>query len=597
MIRKELDGPTRKEFVGYLADNDSQLFRQNNYFVGGVDFDSLYFRIPFVEITNNGVVIAGADIRYVGGADDQKIDIGIARSLNYGKEWQDKQIVHLSNNIVTNSRKSDGTILVNRNTNRVFIFCHVVDSLTSWQSANLKTDGDFDFIYKYSDDDGLTWSEEISLKSLFPANAVIMFGGVGKGITMANGTLVLPVQMKPENGTPHWMQANIIYSTDDGETWLLGGSFINQHSSECQVIEYETGKLMLNARTNDFDFRAVFTTENLGESWVAHTTNGNTLVEPGACQGCLDKLTIGTRQFALFSNPNNGSARKDITVKISEDYVNWTPIYLATPPGVAVDGYSCITNYEGKICLVLERKGKIEFHNLTGIIGGILTTIEKNENTVFKGRYTTALPSYDINNIRSLAGTYRLSSGYITDKSITNLPETTSGVLAVILYGESTDFVTQSYITSGYKYYIRHYYNGNWNAWKLVNDPGDVPTTQVIRTTKDLSTVGAAPTQTINTLTGRTIKGIKVTAFVSASNKICWGEWGVNGGDYSAYRDEVFNDFRDSSAFILLSQDSSVNRTQAVVANVVTGSFDLIWSIPAGTGATGVCTMNIMVFY
>ena len=63
----------------------------STYFRQDVDFRSQYFRIPFCDVTNNGVLIAGGDVRYAGATDFQQIDIGIARSVDFGQSWTDKK--------------------------------------------------------------------------------------------------------------------------------------------------------------------------------------------------------------------------------------------------------------------------------------------------------------------------------------------------------------------------------------------------------------------------------------------------------------------------------------------------------------------------
>lgn len=156
----------------------------STYFTQNVDFQSQYFRIPFCDITNNGVLIAGGDVRYAGPSDFQQIDIGIARSSDFGQSWSDKQIVLQHNNRCAHSRKMDATILVNRKTNRVFLFGHCVDSDLLWEDTSDPASIITDCVYKHSDDDGETWSSEFSLKPIWPKYAVTMFAGASKGITI-----------------------------------------------------------------------------------------------------------------------------------------------------------------------------------------------------------------------------------------------------------------------------------------------------------------------------------------------------------------------------------------------------------------------------
>lgn len=338
--------------------------KKNEYavFSPAVDFGSQYFRIPFCEITNNGVIIAGSDIRYKGAGDLQKIDVGIARSLDGGLSWQDKQKVFINNGICDNSRKMDAAILVDRKNNRVFLFAHCIDSDLAWERTLDASTISTHFIYKFSDDDGLTWSREFNLDYLKTPEMVTLFDGVGHGITMSDGTLVVPVQAKI-GGT---LKSGIIFSLDRGETWRLS-SLLPVLSSECMAAEYKEDCLMLNCRSY-ISKRRVYITSDMGKTWIPHESD-KTIIEPFACQGCFDKIKIDDCEYGLFSNPHSLSKRENITVQITKDYVHWRKIYSLNdePTG----GYTCMANYNGIYGLVTERNGYILCHRLDYLIEDI----------------------------------------------------------------------------------------------------------------------------------------------------------------------------------------------------------------------------------
>jgi hypothetical protein len=350
--------------------------------------DSGYCRIPFVEITNNGVVVAGSDFR-ANASDHTKIDIGVIRSLDNGKTWQDKQLVLTNNNVVSNSRKMDGTILINRNTNRIFVFGLVFDMTEQWQTS---TSPIWDFVYKFSDDDGQTWSTERSLKHLFNSDSSvkIAWGGVGKGITMKDGTLVLPIQIVNTDETPYSMQSSIIVSTDGGNTWVWSGSRVPAQTSECNVVEHKTGELLLNARS-DFKTRRIFTSANLGVLWEPHETDGDTLIEPN-CQASMDIVNVSGKEYGLFLNPYASLLRENITLQATENFVNYYPVKTLNK-GVT-DGYGCLANYNGQIVAVIEKRGDIEFHDLSGVTNNIANGKEENKQ---HNMYVTAF--IDENNV------------------------------------------------------------------------------------------------------------------------------------------------------------------------------------------------------
>lgn len=330
------------------------------YFAAKEDFDSAYFRIPFCEITNNDVLIVGGDVRYDGVSDMGNIDVGIARSLDHGRTFVDKQIVLKNHREVENSRIIDACILIDRMTNRVFLFGHCINSNEFWERVSTPGQIEAYMVYKYSDDEGLTWSEEISLEHLKDDSMVSLFPAPGKGITMSNGILVVPCQIRTDEkeGRPS-IQSCIIISKDHSKTWEFKGGRVEGFSSECQVVELDNGELMLNCRSYA-SYRCVYLSKDLGQTWGAHSTNCNTLVEPYACQASLDKTHINEESVYVFCNPNSLQERDHITLKISQDTVNWQEARLLVEE--RTDGYSCICSKKDTLYIAVERTGDIQVH-------------------------------------------------------------------------------------------------------------------------------------------------------------------------------------------------------------------------------------------
>lgn len=355
-------------------------------------FNNAYLRIPFVEVTNNNILICGGDIRYDGSNDIGNIEIGISRSLDFGKTWQTPKIVLNRNAITTKSRVHDGLILHNKNTNRLFIFGLKINSDNGIFAV---TKDETDFVYKYSDDDGVTWSSEYSLKHLFPSSVTTMYSGIGKGITMNDGTLVVPVQVKNNSGATYDFQSGVIISSDNGVTWQFNGGLLPCYSSECNVIERQNGMLLINVRSNS-GYRRMFNSWDKGATWNAYTTDNNTLVDTG-CQGSFDLLTIGSQNYGLFINPNMNEIgweyRKNITLKATNNFIDYYPVFTFVDSNTQTDGYSCICNKNGRIFAVIERRGTFEFYDLTSLKQSIINT---NLNT--KTDFTLNDNCYDVAN-------------------------------------------------------------------------------------------------------------------------------------------------------------------------------------------------------
>ncbi len=363
------------EYSRAYANTDKRNFNKATYFEPPYDFASACFRIPFCEITNNDVLICGGDIRYNGQSDQGVIDIGIARSFDYGRTFSgdDKQIVLENSGIKSESRVMDGCILCDRNTNRLFLFGHQVDASNgaTWETqSTIDTDTvACDCVYKTSDNDGLTWSNEYSIKDQFGfgigTKFITVFEGPGHGITLENGTLVVPMQVKTtESGLAATsIHSTVMFSTDHGSTWKLV-KYVPQPCSECQVVQYGD-RLILAVRHHpgdtvrwfysmaisdliEWDLDESVTTDN---PWTKEMNMGTTLKEPGCCAG-FTKLKIFDEEKFLFANPDSTVARRYTTLQKSNNMESWDKIMMLQ--SAASFGYTCITAVNDYVYIACE---------------------------------------------------------------------------------------------------------------------------------------------------------------------------------------------------------------------------------------------------
>ncbi len=325
-------------------------------------------RIPFCEVTNKGTIIVGADIRENTASDQTKISIGIVRSTDEGKSFNSPQIILPHTDESKWDRSMDGTILVDRHTGRIYVFAHRIKSADIWERVHKKGYYGFDCSYVYSDDDGITWSAPKSFRDellIDTTHVVSVFGGVGHGITMSDGTLVLPIQCKMEvNDTlkTYPLQSGIAYSKDHGRSWICE-SLVPCYSSECMVVEYERGKLMANSKSY-IGKRRVYVTDNLGKSWKQHLSD-KILIEPKACQGSFHKF----QGMGFFLNPNHDKERKNLVLQVSNDYITWTSIIQFEPNNFL--GYSCLCNSENHLYAITESVGESILCYKVSITGNI----------------------------------------------------------------------------------------------------------------------------------------------------------------------------------------------------------------------------------
>ncbi len=338
-------------------------------------------RIPGLVTTNAGTLIAMYDARNTTDDDLQgDIDIAINRSTDGGRTWQPMQRVLDQGTYGNLPEKfngvSDGNILVDTTCGDIYVsglWMHGVidptthrwvkelsDTSTVWNhqwrtgsKAGYDLTETCQFLMSKSTDDGLTWSAPRNLtRDLKKKDWWLLAPAPGRGITMHDGTLVMPVEGRDEKGLQF---STIIWSADHGDNWTIGEpAFFNVN--ECQVVELADHSLMLNMRKRDNrgktegNGRAICVTTDMGKTWTEHPTSQSALIEP-ACQGGLyrhDYTRDGERRHILiFTNPSHHRSRINHTIKVSfDDGATWPEDHWILLDEGFGAGYSCITSID-----------------------------------------------------------------------------------------------------------------------------------------------------------------------------------------------------------------------------------------------------------
>lgn len=302
------------------------------------------YRIPGLVTSPKGTLIATYDIRHKNAYDLQgDIDVGISRSTDGGLTWGPMitamdmgEYGGLPQDV---NGIGDPCIVVDEVSGDILLFAAWTHGGKAGQAAWWTAGDGFEpaqtpqLMMARSKDDGLTWSTPVNLTRQIKQEAWhFTFQGPGRGITMADGTLVVPFQHQEADRTP---AAGVMYSTDRGETWQVH-EYAKINTTESQVAEVEPGVLMLNMRDNRKTGRAVYVTRDMGRTWAPHVSDGQ-LVEP-VCMASLLK----EGNLLLFSNPSDPEHRRNLTIQISEDGgTTWTR-RLLLDEGYGW-GYSCLT--------------------------------------------------------------------------------------------------------------------------------------------------------------------------------------------------------------------------------------------------------------
>ena len=298
------------------------------------------FRIPAIAITKEGTLLAVYDMRYNSRRDLQEhIDIGLSRSTDGGKTWQDPQPIMDMGTFgglpQSQNGCSDPNILVDAGTGEIFVsalWTHGKPGTHQWKGngsePGLEVSKSSQFMVVRSTDDGKSWTEpENWTKQLKNPQWYLFAPAPGNGITMTDGTLVMPTQGRDHNGLPF---SNLMYSKDHGRTWVVSAP-ARDDTSECAVAELNDGSLMINIRDNrnrgdksDTNGRAVSVTTDLGKTWTVHPSDHGALPEPVCMASLISHRLSDGRHVLFFSNPNSKSRREKMTVRMSlDDGTTW----------------------------------------------------------------------------------------------------------------------------------------------------------------------------------------------------------------------------------------------------------------------------------
>lgn len=312
------------------------------------------YRIPGIATATDGALMAVYDIRRNSNYDLQEdVQVGLSRSYDRGQTWQPMTEIIDMRGIEglpdSQNGVGDPAIAVDNDGNMwcMALWTHGIGGQRAWWGVNQGLDykdGVAQVVVVKSTDNGKTWGQPQNITSqIKDPSWYILLQGPGRGIVMDNGTLVFPFQYVDSSRMPH---ATIVYSTDGGDSWIVGSS-ARSNTTEAQVVELSDGQLMLNMRDNRGGSRAVLTTTDMGKTWIEHSSSRNALIEP-VCMASLIKVKAQDNNLGqdllIFSNPNTTKSRSHITIKVSLDGgMSWLPenqILLDSEPGW---GYSCLT--------------------------------------------------------------------------------------------------------------------------------------------------------------------------------------------------------------------------------------------------------------
>ncbi len=291
------------------------------------------YRIPGLDVTPQGTLIAVYDCRWKSGGDlPGDIDVGMSRSTDGGRSWEPMQVIMDmgSDPQWRYDGIGDPCILVDQKTGTIWVGATWSHGSRSWHGSGpgMTPEETGQYMLVKSEDDGRTWSRPINITTqIKQPEWCFVLPSPGRGITMRDGTLVMPSQFQDTLANRRMPHSTIIYSKDQGATWKIGTG-ARSNTTECRIVELTDGSLMLNMRDNRGGSRSVCTTRDLGQTWAEHPTSRKALREP-VCNACLISVkadeTIAGKNMLIFCNPDSTSGRHHMSLKVSFDDGNTWP--------------------------------------------------------------------------------------------------------------------------------------------------------------------------------------------------------------------------------------------------------------------------------
>ncbi|MEV6166056.1 exo-alpha-sialidase [Streptomyces sp. NPDC052052] len=316
---------------------------------------SPHYRIPALTTSVKGTVLAAYDARPTLGDLPSNISVVLRRSTDGGATWQPQQVVRQD---AAPQGYGDPSLLVDRTTGRIFLFYAASVNQGYFGSATGNDETDPNVLqadYSYSDDDGLTWTHRRITSQIKNPAWGGMFAASGEGIQVRHGTYkgrLIQQYAVRVNGANYAASA---YSDDHGETWKMGNP-VGPGADENKTVELSDGRIMLNNRAKPYRTIAYSTDGGVNYTPLTQDTN---LIDPANNASVMRynadaDASNPQASWLLFSNTEDTSSRRNLTVKMSCDNGKTWPIRKVVDSGAAA--YSTLTRLpDGRLGLLYER--------------------------------------------------------------------------------------------------------------------------------------------------------------------------------------------------------------------------------------------------
>jgi sialidase-1 len=323
-----------------------------------MEFDLPWFFVYGLAVTNKGTILAAAEGR-IAPRDESPHHLVLKRSTDGGKTWSKSLFIEYSDSsfwkILGEPDRlecwANGALLANRLTGRVFYFYQLDEGAPCGRNIRRFTRN----FYRFSDDDGITWSDRIEITELlnvredgsqnrnadgnpvlneygFPCDSLgrsMHIAGPGHGIQLSCGRLLMHFWNRkaiatedgpvPEENRNYGL--SLIYSDDNGLSWQSGPPFGHELGcNESRIADLMNGYLYVNARTSNTSptSRGILRGSERGLKWECMGIDPN-LPPFAPTDAGLISIWRDKQVILLLTHPADPLHRKDLTLSASFD--------------------------------------------------------------------------------------------------------------------------------------------------------------------------------------------------------------------------------------------------------------------------------------
>ena len=303
-------------------------------------------RIPGIVTTDSGAIICAYELRRTFG-DRSVMDLGMKISTDFGQSWSERIIIRSCEN----KHILSSPVFIPDGERLHFLYTEDVVKMK----------------YRYTDDLGKTWSEDVdvtdTLLSEIPQHSWgVIAVGPGHGMKLSSGRLIAPVWYANKDEEDYLnktlFSVTTVYSDDGGKSWHMGelipdGGIPNLNESS--LCELPDGRVYMSLRNDNKNFdggtrRAVSISDSGIDNWSVAEYD-MAMPNPRCMAGmCNDDL--GRIYYAGCDSPD---VRMYQTLKVSKDSgKTWDKIEFSFRGGYCDVAYNKVTKtvfacYEARV--------------------------------------------------------------------------------------------------------------------------------------------------------------------------------------------------------------------------------------------------------